>query len=385
MTLSDSPSDGVAVPPPGPPGDDASRDGLPPESVPNSRSLGGTEPPSSSLTPALRASWLLRVTAVAAGVGAALGVVVAPGLRGIAADRIVDPLNRLSWTVAYFMCGTLVTAIVLAATEISRNSRVHILIRATAIGAAGAVLAFSSPALFTRLPVVMSFVLVLAASVTSLACALAAVRARHTRAVAVVVGAFAVAALLRMTAWELAKFASDRYDQRLYLISRGVATAGIVVEGVGQMIAAAWLGTRSRFAGQTLSSLAVAAAFLVTWGAARGAAVVAPPWQSALHSALADAPGLPPPLGLHAFAIFLVVAAILLALVAAVQPRQVVAVVAALSLALMARGAFDVPLHALSATAGALWLVVAVTDDRAMWRSLIVERERRLAEERGSA
>jgi hypothetical protein len=65
----------------------------------------------------------------------------------------------------------------------------------------------------------------------------------------------------------------------------------------------------------------------------------------------------------------------LLALVAAVQPRTVPAVVFALSLGLLARGAFDVPLRALSATAAALWLMIAASDDRALWRSVIRARD----------
>jgi hypothetical protein len=80
---------------------------------------------------------------------------------------------------------------------------------------------------------------------------------------------------------------------------------------------------------------------------------------------------------MSALAVFLVVCSILLALVAAVQPRSVAAVVCALSLGLLARGSFDVPLRALCAVAGSLWLMVATLDDRAMWRSLLAERERR--------
>jgi hypothetical protein len=195
--------------------------------------------------------------------------------------------------------------------------------------------------------------------------------------VAVVLATFAFASLSRVVSWELARIAGEQSSMRLYTISRGVATGALVVEGLGQMFAAAWLGTRSRLLGQALSSAAVAGAFLLTWNAARGASDMAAPWQSALHVALGSAPGLPQPFGMSALAVFLVVCSILLALVAAVQPRSVAAVVCALSLGLLARGSFDVPLRALCAVAGSLWLMVATLDDRAMWRSLLAERERR--------
>jgi hypothetical protein len=103
----------------------------------------------------------------------------------------------------------------------------------------------------------------------------------------------------------------------------------------------------------------------LTWNAARGAGDFAAPWQSALHVALGGVPGLPQPFGLSALAVFLVIASILLALVAVVQPGESAGVVFALSLSLLGRGAFDAPLRALAATAAALWLMVGYRFDPA--------------------
>ncbi len=331
----------------------------------------------SAYAPALRASGFLRLTAVASVVAAVLGVVIAPGLRGVAADAVVEPVNRLAWAFAYFMCGLVITAILMATFDLARATRIHGVSRAAAMGGAVAVMALSTPALVRPLPPSVSIALSVAACVASLAAAWTSARSQHTRAVAIILAAFSLAALGRIVSWEMARVAGEQGSQRLYSFSRAVATGALLVEAIGQMLAAAWLGTRSRFLGQALASLAVAGAFLVTWNAARGASDLATSWQSALHVALGGALGLPEPFGMSALAVFLVVASILLALVAAVQPRQVAAVVVALALGLLGRGAFDVPLRALSATAGALWLMVALTDDRAMWRSLIAAREKR--------
>jgi hypothetical protein len=100
-------------------------------------------------------------------------------------------------------------------------------------------------------------------------------------------------------------------------------------------------------------------------------------WQAVLHKALGDAAGIPSPYGLDAVATFLVPASIFLALVAAAQPRQVVAVVTALAFALLSRGAFDAPLRALCVVVAALWASLASSDERAMWRHLIDDRNRR--------
>jgi len=122
--------------------------------------------------------------------------------------------------------------------------------------------------------------------------------------------------------------------------------------------------------------VAIAAAFVVTWGAAQGVHGDARFWQSVLHTALADAAGVPPPYGLNAVATFLTSAGILLALVALLQRTRVTIVVSALALALIARGAFDAPLRALAACAAAIWTMLAAYDERAMWSALMAARAR---------
>jgi hypothetical protein len=337
-------------------------------------------PPSSEgslhpFAPVLRAAWLLRSTALASVIATALAVVAVPGLRGNARDAVVLGFTRMSWAFAYFMCGLLVTALVVACYELSRVSRLSVTPRAIAIGAAGAVLAFAAPALLVRLPSWGMMALSTAAIVTAIAGGWAGLRADHTRAVGVIVLALAFAAALRVVAWELATIAGARPSPSLYGWSRGVATAGVVFEGIGQMIAATWLGTRARVLGLGLSWVAIGAAFVATWGAAHGGTMTAPFWQAALHTALAGAVGVPAPFALGAVATFLASCSILLAFAAALQQRQVAAVVMALTLSLLARGSFDAPLRALAAATAGLWVMVAITDERAMWRALLAQRE----------
>jgi hypothetical protein len=97
-----------------------------------------------------------------------------------------------------------------------------------------------------------------------------------------------------------------------------------------------------------------------------------------LHTALADAAGVPSPFAFDALAVFLVPASLLLALVAASQPNQVVTVVATVALALVSRGSFDAPLRALCAVVAAQWTALTCVDERAMWRTLLEERKRKL-------
>jgi hypothetical protein len=232
-----------------------------------------------------------------------------------------------------------------------------------------------------RLPPPLAVLVAAAAAVASIAGGYVAARAAHTRALAGVLFALAFAGVARLGAWELATVAGDRASVALFGASRWLATAGVVLEASGQMIAVTWLGTRSRSVGQLGSIVALIVAFVVTWGVARGVHSEAAPWQAILHTALADAPGVPPPFGLDAVATFLVPASLLLAFVSAAQPNQVVALVATVALALVSRGAFDAPLRALCAVTASQWAALACADERSMWRTLMDDRKRRLADE----
>jgi hypothetical protein len=340
-------------------------------------------PPSS---PGLAAGWLLRVTAFAAVAAGIMGVVVAPGVRGNAGQRVVDLVDRGSATFSYFLLLMLVAVVGWGAFELVREREGEAVPRLALVGSSAAVVALVlvGVALHDRsLQHTETATLITAAGagVCVIAGAYVAARAPHTRATAAVLIILAFAALARLGAWELAKTASERADVRLYSISRGLATAGVVLEGCAQLVTVLWLWARSKLAGQMGATLALVAAVVVMYGVAQGLHSDAAPWKSILHTALADSAGIPPPFKIESFAIFLVPASLLLALVTAAQPGQVAVLVATMSLALVSRGAYDAPLRALCAVAAAQWAALSSGDERAMWRALIDDRKRRLAEE----
>lgn len=309
-----------------------------------------------------------------------MGVVVAPGMRGTATEKIVQVTDRVAASLAYLLYGLLVVLLIRGGYELFREKRVHVVTKVlVGVGAATAA-AVAAPALHGRLPPIAAVILTVAAVVAVVPAAWAALRAPHTRAVSVVLMLLGVAAIARLGAWEVALAAWERTSTPLMRFARGLASAGVVFEGIAQLVAAAWLGTRARLWGQLASSLAIVAAFALTWGALRELHADTPKWQAVLHTALADAAAPPIPAALGPIATFLASAAILLAIVAAAQPGQVAAIVVALALALISRGALDAPLRALSAIAAAVWLTVAWIDERAMWRALIETRKQRIAD-----
>jgi hypothetical protein len=314
---------------------------------------------------------------MAAGV---MGVIVAPGVHGNASEAVVVAADLASATLACFLFVLLVPVIVLGGVELAKTRGIPVVVRAVLVAGGATAIALSLPALHDRslppLPVWLSA----STAVTSLAGAYAAARTPHTRALAGVIALLALAAIARLGAWVLATRAADAISIAMFAYSRDLATAGVLLAACGQLFAVMWLGTRGRWAGQLASSVALVCAFIVTNAVAAGVHSGALLWQAMLHTALADAPGVPPPYGLDALATFLVPASLLLALVSATLAKQVVAVVATMALTLVSRGSFDAPLCALCAVAAAQWAALASVDERAMWKALIGDRKRRLKE-----
>lgn len=304
---------------------------------------------------ALRAVALVGVAATVA------GVFIAPGVRGNAREWVVDVWDRASATLAYAFALLGLTFVSFGLYEYSRERRASAWARSFAFMTTIAivaliVLACRHPlsALYGPLAPLLAFL----ATWRVIASASGAIRSEPTRALGIVLLTLGFASLARLSAWELASVAGERSNVALYTLGRGAATIGVVLEGGAQLVAAAWIGSRSRVAGQWLASSAVCIAFVLTWGSAEGGGSGAPLWQTVLHTALADAQGLPASFGLGAIATFLIPAGALLALVAALQPRVPSALAAAFAFALLSHGALDAPFRALAGVVAAQWAVL---------------------------
>jgi hypothetical protein len=335
-------------------------------------------PQANTRTPTHGAGWLLRSTAWVATLAAIAGAILAPGVRGNASEAVVDATDRAASSLAYFLSLLLVAMVAYGAFCLLRDNALPAWLRTPLVGG-GPIVVFALVlgALREHLPPGFPVVLSATATCAALAGALVAVRAPHTRAAAGVLLSFAFASIARLAAWELAARAGDAASVQMFAVSRGLATAGVLLDASGQLVAVTWLGTRSRGAGQLGSTAALVGAFALTWGVARGVHSGAALWQAVAHTALGDAAGIPQPYGLDALATFLVPASLLVALAIAAQPRQEAVLLAVMTTALVSRGAFDAPLRALCAVAAAQWAALASFDGPAMWRTLLAERAHR--------
>jgi len=326
-------------------------------------------------TPTQGVGWLLRSAAWVAALAGIAGAILSPGVRGNASEAVVEATDRASSTLAYFLALHLVAMASYGAFCLLRDNALPAWLRTPLVaGGPVVVLALAVGTLRDHLPPGFAVVISAVATCAALSGALVAARAPHTRAAAGVLLLLAFASIARLAAWELAARAGDAASVQMFAFSRGLATAGVLFDAGGQLVAVTWLGTRSRGAGQLGSTAALVGAFAITWGVARGVHSGAALWQAIAHTALADAPGIPQPYGLDALATFLVPASLLVAFAIAAQPRQEAVMVSVMAMALVSRGAFDAPLRALCAIAAAQWVSIASFDGRAMWRTLLAER-----------
>ncbi len=323
-------------------------------------------------SPSLRAAWLLRTSAIVGVVASAVGAIVVPGLRGIASDATITRWERISAGLGYAMALLLAGLLLTGAFDLSRTRKVGIVPRALLFFGAPGVLAMLVPAFSHSLTPIGSLILVIATLLVVIGGASSGLRMAHTRALAIVQLVLGFAGLARAVAWLLATLSQD--SLRVWVVARTFSTAGVVAEGAAQMIAVAWLSTRRRMTSSVASGAALLGAFTLVWIAGR-VGESSPAWQLVLRAGIGGQTSAQATLG--ALEAFFVTASILLALACAVIPRQLTVVTCGIALALLGRGAYDVPLRALAATAAAVWTTLAATDDRAMWKALGETRESR--------
>ncbi len=344
--------------------------------VPPPESARAPAAQAAAAAPSVSVAWAgsaLVLTAVIGAIAKTLGVVIAPGMRGVASQKMVESVELLSATFGYTFAALLIALVCGGSFELARARKISITSRGSVVAISGLVVALASPAVVGRLHTMAGISLAVVASLLAIVASVGTIRVAHTRVVGAVLGMFALAALLRPISWQLWALASERLG--LYgEVARVMATASVVVQALATLLAAAWLGTRSRVRGRLLANGAIVLAFAITYLAARNTGETPSAVEAVLRGSLSQAVGSVLPYGLTSIAAFLVPATILLAVVAIVQ-RGPPAVLAALGLALLSQGSFDVPLHALAMTAAAQWAMLAMADDRTMWTALVGQRE----------
>lgn len=311
------------------------------------------------------ASWAgqaLTVTAVVAIVAKLVGVLLAPGLHGVVSQAVISTFDTASAAFAYLLAALLVALVCASSFELARIRRINSGLRGAVVGVSGLVIALASPALVTRLHTVASLALAVTASVSVLIAGVVCVRATHTRAVGALLALLAFCTLSRVVGWEMAVVGAERPSPALFTVGRTLATLAVGLHAIGVLLAAAWLGTRTKLQSRILANAAIGIGLLVTFFALRNTETMPSSAELVIRTSLLEAAAMPPPYGLASVAAFLVPSSILLAIVALVQKKEPPVVLATVALALLSHGAFDIPMHALLATAAAQWAMLAMVE-----------------------
>lgn len=300
----------------------------------------------------------LGLWAVAA---ALLGRGVAPALRGLAAERVVRPVEVIAGVLSQGLLLALVGALVVLTSSMLRLPRLPMAYRMAVTALGGIALGLAVPASMARLGSEFSVVLGTVAALAALAGAAQAFAGRSTSLLGVVLALGASGTLTRQAAWGMAQLGATRGVVALGTAARWVALGAMVLQVLLVTVALGWLATRRprwvSAATMLCSGLGLAVAACVE---RVGSTMALGPMLASRAALMQLSVPMPPaPLGLR---IFLGVTAQLLGLLAISSRREAPAVAGSLALLLVAGLDLDVPLCALAATVAALTSTLAAHD-----------------------
>ncbi|MCL2776867.1 MAG: hypothetical protein FWD73_02600 [Polyangiaceae bacterium] len=288
------------------------------------------------------------------------GVLIAPGMLGIAEQSAMTRTETLTSTLAYVLVAMLVALVSTGTFELARSPSISALMHGFVVTISGLIIALASPAVVDKLHPFAAFALAIFSAMVAFAVGILVARVPHTRALGVALIFLAICGLLQPTAWGAVTLASEHVSLTAFNVGRIAGTVAIVVQGITTLLIAAWLAARSRVSRFFVNG-ALVLAFAITYLAARDHAPSSPV-IAVLRASLLRVVSMPASSTVSTVAAFLLPASLLLAVIALAQRRLPVAIKAPFAFALLSLGGFDVPLQALAITTAATWALLATTD-----------------------
>lgn len=324
------------------------------------------------IAPEIPALGLVRPLAVIAAIAMILGRLAGPASTGLVVGfgrvtRGVELAGAIA-TQVFAMAATVVAmAEIIAATK----SKLPMPLRLGAITVGGFAIIVGLSAAVLRVPGTSAAILGVGASILAIAAAWDASRAPFARAFAVALGVLAAAGLAHLAAAGLSELATARGSMRIATIARGAATGSLMLDASALLGVMAILASGSKKLTSPFTLAALALAFVATRQALIGdtedAGVVSIFLRRAADRLMAR-PDTFFPITVHIFISYL---ALFAAVFALFIRGQVPALTGALALALLARGAPDMPLGGMILIIAALSMALAARDDRGVWASII--------------
>jgi hypothetical protein len=335
---------------------------------------GAQHPAPVAAAPAgIDAARLVRPTAAFAVVAMLLGRAAAPALQGLAPglQRVVEATDFAAGTLSHLLA-LLVSALCIGVLlSVVRFERVSLVTRVLLVALTGLVLFACMWAARARLPPVGSLVVGCLSGAVAGVGTVEALRQPRTRAIGVVLGLTALAALVRVLAAGVLALLPEPKALAFSPAASVLATCSSVLHLLALLVALVWIATRRRTVAPPSTMLSLALAVLASWAAAKGARAAASVGYLFVARALERLTPSPTPALHPAVVTFVAALGPVLAGGAVLTPRQIPSVTGALALALVGGVLLDAPAHALIVTLASLAAVLASRDDRAMWEALL--------------
>lgn len=317
----------------------------------------------------------VRPAAVLALVAMVLGQGIAPATKsaGLALGRAIDHIDLVASISSHLLALTASALSIGLLLVVGRDTRVPLVARVLLVAQSTIVLVLAVPASRFRLSPFACFFLGAVTCSAAMIAAIEGIRETRSRALGLVLAILALGAAARVTSAGLVAIPSLTQAARLAPLSTGLATASVVVHGVGLFVALSWIASRRRSTVSVGTFAALVVSMLVTW-AASGVHAQAPTWvvfAARLQDHLVAMPMSALPRVVDGF---VAVLGPVVAIVALTMRRQVATMVGALALVLTAGTMVDVPGHALIMVLGSLATVLAAHDDQGMWEALMGKR-----------
>jgi hypothetical protein len=323
---------------------------------------------------------LVRPLAAVAVLAMILGRAVGPSATGIVVGmNHVSRALELAGAIATQLFAMAATVILMASIIAVTRSKLPAALRFAAIIAGGFGVIVGLSASVIRVPGFSSAVLGAGAVLLAMGAAWDARRAPFARAFAVALGLFAVAGLMRLTTIGVAEIASARAPAAaagLVGIARGVATASFVFDALAVLVSMTVLAAGSKKLTSPLTLIALGLAFIATRQVLLADADDAGAATLLLRRAIERLMTRPEALVPLALRVFVSALAVLAALMALFAKSPAPALTGALSLALLSRGAPDVPLGAIALIIASLSIALAARDDRGVWAAIVANKDR---------
>ena len=319
---------------------------------------------------------LLRPAAMIALATVLLAQGVAPACRvvGRLSHRVVDYVELAAGVCSQWLVLMAIGLAIGLLLSVGRDGRVPLVSRVVLVAQTTMVFVIALPSTAGKIPTHALVFMGSLVFVAALVAAVEALRVPRSRALGLVVGMLALGCGTRIIAAGIAesswRVASDRVA-----VATMVATASVLMHGMGLLIALSWLASRRGKTVSVGSLFALSSAVFVTWVAASGRAPV-PSWMLFVSGFQNGFVAVPKSLFPDAIDRFVAVLGPITAVVALMMRRQMPTMVGALALVLTAGISVDMPGHALIMMLAVLATVLCVHDDRGMWEALLGKRLR---------